>query len=379
MENNIRFRNHISIILENSGRAIWTLVFVFIGSFIGDLDEMGENGESILSGVGILLAVIAVFVLIAILWQIFVWSKTYISVQDNTIVIERNTLNRKKNAIGIKNISNVNLEQNLFEMAIGTCKVKLDTNSLSTADTTDVKIIIKKEEAKAFQAMIVEKLRATTEKGKTGYSGSEGVQEPISQMQQKSRESKEFYVMQDSKITASVKEILQHGLFSTNILSVVILIGVIAGIVGVIGEVLAEGMTGDIVSMVLSMMIAVWFIAGLIWSVLKGYIKYMDFEIQRQGDKVLLSYGILKKVTYSIPVDKINAIKCSQSIQARIAGRYMVEIVNVGMGDDESEKSSFFLPYDKADHCNGSSVPYSEEIGEILIERGVLYMKRGNM
>lgn len=152
------------------------------------------------------------------------------------------------------------------------------------------------------------------------------------------------------KITASVKEIIQHGLFSTNIFSVVILIGVIIGTAVMLSELLEDGLTGNIVSVFTSMFMAVWLVAGLALSILKGYIKYMDFEIQRQGDKVLLNYGILKRVTYSIPVDKINAIKCSQGMFARIAGRYMVEIINVGMGDDDNEKQSFFLPYDKKDN-----------------------------
>ena len=59
-------------------------------------------------------------------------------------MIERNTWNKKKNTIGLKNISNVNTEQNLLEMLLGTCKVKLDTNSMSTSDKTDVKIIFEK-------------------------------------------------------------------------------------------------------------------------------------------------------------------------------------------------------------------------------------------
>ena len=70
-----------------------------------------------------MLACGAVLLLLAIgaAWQLIVWSKTYISIYDNTIVIERNTLNRKKDTIGIKNISNVNMERNLFEM-LGTDK-----------------------------------------------------------------------------------------------------------------------------------------------------------------------------------------------------------------------------------------------------------------
>mgnify|MGYP000034238020 FL=1 len=70
-------------------------------------------------------------------------------------MIERNTWNKKKNTIGLKNISNVNTEQNLLEMLLGTCKVKLDTNSMSTSDKTDVKIILKKAEAEQFRLYVM--------------------------------------------------------------------------------------------------------------------------------------------------------------------------------------------------------------------------------
>ena len=62
-----------------------------------------------------------------------------------------------------------------------------------------------------------------------------------------------------------------------------------------------------------------------------------------------ISYGLIKKVSYTIPVDKINAVKLVQSPQARLTGRYMAELVNVGLGDDVKEEQSFFLLYDKKD------------------------------
>ena len=146
MENKIRFRNHISIVAERMGSIFLFLFFALMGGFAQNLKTIAKKdirldadfAEVLLPMLGVL-AVIGLI----IVWQVVVWSKTYISIAENTIVIERNTLNRRKNTIGIKNISNVNIEQNLFEMLMGTCKVKLDTNSLSTADKTDVKIVLK--------------------------------------------------------------------------------------------------------------------------------------------------------------------------------------------------------------------------------------------
>ena len=69
-----------------------------------------------------------------ILFSIFVFSKKD---SNNT----ENTINKKINTFGIKNIANINIEQNIFERIISTCKVKIDTDSRSTADETDIEIV----------------------------------------------------------------------------------------------------------------------------------------------------------------------------------------------------------------------------------------------
>ncbi|MFR3391756.1 MAG: PH domain-containing protein [[Clostridium] scindens] len=73
-----------------------------------------------------------------------------------------------------------------------------------------------------------------------------------------------------------------------------------------------------------------------LWDIIKGFVKYYDFKVKRIEDRLYIRYGFLKKVNYTIPVDKINALKLTQSLLGRMSHRYMAEIVNVGMGDDEA-------------------------------------------
>ena len=137
MENNIRFRNHASVILENSLKTICTVIFIFLINLVSEIGESGIQIKDIL--LLIVVSIVGIGLVIGI--HAIIWSRTYITVEENTLIIERNTFNKKRNTIGLKTISNVNLEQNLLEMVLGTCKVKLDTNSLSTADQTDVNIV----------------------------------------------------------------------------------------------------------------------------------------------------------------------------------------------------------------------------------------------
>jgi len=151
MENNIRFRNHPSIILETSMRTVIAVLAVFVFNLISEMGDEGIRSADIVLLLGIFVGVL-VFMLG---YQTILWAKTYITIEENTLIIERNTLNKKRNTIGLKTVSNVNLEQNILEMLLGTCKVKLDTNSLSTADQTDVNIVLKKKEAENFRALVL--------------------------------------------------------------------------------------------------------------------------------------------------------------------------------------------------------------------------------
>lgn len=317
MENKNRFRNHASVILEKSLKPIGTLIAVLFLNLLSDITE----GEMEQSESWIIIAVLVGLVVVVLGYQTILWAKTYIFIEENTLVVERNTLNKKRNTIGLKVISNVNLEQNILEMILGTCKVKLDTNSLSTADETDVHIVLKKADAEKFRALVLAKEETT---------------EVVSEQQET-----------DTSITGMVGDVILHGLFSTRITLVILLIGIVGLQIWTIMTIGTEELGETIVEIGISLAATFYTAAGIMWNIVKEFIKYINFRIERKEDKVFLSYGLFKKVAYSVPVDKINGIRLTQTPIARMAKYYMVEIINVGMDDNENEASTFFLPYSK--------------------------------
>ena len=111
MEENKRFRNHFSIVFERLGAGFLAFTMIFLyegGELLGEIGTVLSNLDNFKEELfAILLAILGLIVLFAIVLglQIFRWAKTYISIQEQAIVIEVNTLKRKKNTIGIKNIS----------------------------------------------------------------------------------------------------------------------------------------------------------------------------------------------------------------------------------------------------------------------------------
>lgn len=352
MEENKKFRNHFSIVFERLGAGFVAFAMIFlyegaellgdIGTFLKDIDNLKEELFVIL------VIIAAIFTLFAIVLgiQIFRWSKTYISIQEQAIVIEVNTLKRKKNTIGIKNISNINLEQNLFEMLMGTYKVKMDTNSMSTADATDVKIVLKKKQAQEFRAQILGMIAKTEHR----YADNK---DTVNRKYPENAEIEIYIEEQGSAKGAGFEQMLIQGIFSMKLISIPLVILSIGGVVFTITEALEAGKTAEGILGVLSSVFVIGlFGVSMFWDIVKGFIQYYGFRIYRLGDRLHIRYGILKKVSYTIPVDKINAVKLVQSPQARMTGRYMAELVNVGMGDDENEAQSFFLLYDKKEKIN---------------------------
>ena len=65
-----------------------------------------------------------------------------------------------------------------------------------------------------------------------------------------------------------------------------------------------------------------------------NYLKIAGFSTKRTDDKLYIKYGIIKQVDYYIPVERINSLIIKQTFIARVFHKYMVEIINIGMGDE---------------------------------------------
>ena len=83
------------------------------------------------------------------------WWKTTITIKDQVVTVERKTMFHKKNSIAVHTISNINLQQNLFERIVRTYTIKFDTSSMSTADSTDVKIILGEKDANRVKELVM--------------------------------------------------------------------------------------------------------------------------------------------------------------------------------------------------------------------------------
>lgn len=347
-----KFRCHFSIVFENLGASFWVMA-VAVFTQLDNVDELITNMQNDFKIVLIVLAVIVGILTIIFLYCVNMWRKTWISIEEDAIVIERKTMFKVKNTIGIQNISNINLEQNILERIIGTYKIKMDTNSKTTADKTDVRIVLSKEMAMKFKEEVMLRMNGnhtetleSTETGKIEYD-----------------------------VTYSPKEIFLHCCYTAGVFAVLMLITMIIGtIVGLrsirTGAVLVDGLMkafGGFVALVL--------IAGsVIQSLVKDFFVYYGFGAKRKGNKIYIHHGLFKTREYALSVDKINAIQIVSPTVSRILGRQYVKVICVGVGDEKNENSMILLSETKED----MKEKLEKLLPEFLIEEPKLVRREKN-
>lgn len=320
----IKKRNHFTYIFEETWKGLIVLIFFFLGNgdIINDVSKLIEEGDTF-AGICIILGILALL-LFFFGFYLFRWMKTTFTVKDGVLTIERNTINKKREDIAINTISNINLNQNIFEMVCGTYRLQIDTSSRSTANKTDVKIILKKDDAGYVKNLIMSMLN------EVNNNDNEAIGDIDIENANKITEIEEENLY-DYKY--SPQEIIRNCALNTSILLVLVMIGmftssVISIVIAIKGS--RTGAVTSLASIVIQIVMACSFISALV----KGWFNDFDFCAGRRGDKIYVMHGLFNKRRYAVPVSKINAVRMDMTFISRCFGYYSVKVINVG-GESE--------------------------------------------
>lgn len=328
-----KFRCHPSIVVEKTSGVIAALFLIFIRSLddIKYIVREGFSTKNLLIG-GIVVGVL-IFILI---YNIILWSKTLISIEENTIVIQKNTVNSKVNTFGIKNISNINLEQNIFERIIGTYKIKIDTDSLSTANSTDIEIVLSKNQAYDFKNRVIDIMNSEKLKN---------IQTDENDINNRQVENKVYVDDEniDYDIVYSVNDVLKHCFYNVS------LFGLISNLVLVGFVIFAFRNVDGGEDFVAVAILAVTSCFSILKIFAGDLFKYYNFSIKREEDKLYIRYGLFRIKKFTVPTNRINALNIKQSAISRIFKMYHSDIVTIGVGDDDTEGSQILLSSNKED------------------------------
>ena len=307
---------------------------------------MIANGDAfgqLLAGFGGLI----LLVIVIVAWNILRWWKTTLTIKGDILIYERRTLNRLSNNISMSKISNINLEQNLFEMIMGTYTLKIDTSSLTTADNTELEFVLKKEQAYWVKNYIIE----MTHREDKLDSGSQAIQNSTMESMEASQEKKKAvrnrngYMMDEEDmpfdVEYSVGAVIKNGLVTIRMFQLIVGFGALISVMASLEEVFFAA--ADINAALGAMVVFVIVIIGAIISLIKRMQQDYHFRARREADKIFVSCGLFKKRNYAVPVNKINAIVLDYTFIGRLCGQAYVKVINVGGENDDVDGMKFLL------------------------------------
>ena len=153
----MKTRMHPSIILEkliSSFVFILLIAYYIISQMIGELntENIQNTASTLLSfGLGIyMIGTIIIIVLLLIFTIIFLisWKNTYLSFDNDSLIIERGKLFKRVTTIHLADIATINIKRNILEKILGTSNLKIDLNT--NEETYNGKLVFKNEKTKYF-------------------------------------------------------------------------------------------------------------------------------------------------------------------------------------------------------------------------------------
>lgn len=321
----IFLRNHITYIIEKA----WSVILVFavallsneeLWNVIVSMAKKEKLDENMQMYFWVVIAVLVFFLILAV-WFLNRWYHTTMTVKDGSVTYRQILLTKKSNTMSVKQISNVNIEQNIFEMIFGTCKLRLDTDSLSTADSTDMEMILKKKKAEQVKRLLL------------AMKEGEDVQDVPEEAD-------------DYDIVYTVPEMLINGLLSVSVKQFVLAVGLIITFAVTLKGMLENVARGDFegIGAGLVVLLTEFLTAySLVWAIFKKIFMDFRFRVKRKNNQIYVSCGLWKKKNYMVPINKINAVKIEYPVIARLFGRGFLRVLNVGGEGEEVDGMKLLL------------------------------------
>lgn len=315
---NKEFRCHPSIIIANSLKIMVVVFFAVFSALVElpDSETIYSEAESTQLGAMVTLGIVFAVMLIYFIVRFFAWRKTYISLTDENFVYDKRTVFfQKKINVKLSQISTVNLQKGILDRFFSTYTVKLDINSSATAEKNDFHLVFKEDFAKEFEQMILsfkEKTDTTEQNAKSDLY----------------KENEQEIIRFDTG------RILLHSLFMTPIWSTLVFGASLAGVTVPFME-----LSPVFYPVLFLLGLPVALIASFLAMLVRNVFLYHDFTLIKKDNELIISFGLITKRIYKLPLSKTNAVLVRQSFFGRIFGMYYAEIINVGMGNEEDKLS----------------------------------------
>ncbi len=257
--------------------------------------------------------------LVALIAQLIVYwlilRKHQFSEQDQSFLIEKGLFFKKKTDIPYKNIHTLSIKRGFFDLILGLSTLQFDTGTTSTF-YSEAHLVLDKDYAPVLKEFIEQR------------KSNEAVILPSPRSYQALENDKSTYFYEPKWSTLMIMGILKPGFlafaylltFATLIISSVI----------IYFDTETAALSIFLVSMLINGGIIVIF--G-IFLMLFHLIRFYHYRLTLDGDDITYQYGLLNKVQFKLPKQRINAVHVSQSLLYQWFHCYELNVSAIGIGD----------------------------------------------
>ncbi len=338
-----RRRCHPLHILEQVFYIALTMGLSMVVSFGGMELESADEVKSfvffcVIGAVG-LLAIITFFV-----W--LTWLNTWISAEDNTLIVESGILVKRRMTIPFSKINTIDMGRNLFQRLVGTCRLKINTGAIdvSAAQKAEMNLVFSLDDAEEFRSYIL--TRAAQDESELRQSGATNIidtaKEPHWVAKAKFSDFM-LYGLTSASVTKLLGWLVVAGCFIGEISTAVLVTMGEAAMP--YAEALWQSISGSgliMLALSLLLIVLVVFLVSNAISVAFAAIRFHGFRVAREGDNVVVRYGLFTQKNYTVQAENVHAVVIRQNLFQQIIGRCSVEMVSIGYGNEEKETNLLF-------------------------------------
>ncbi len=319
------------IFIKKLRRAVNVLLSILVIQFgmKADFTSFWLNGAIGLVFLGLLVA------------AVLTYRNFFFYATEDSFIIEKGVLSKERITVPFERIQTVNVNQNLIQRILGVVGLNIDTAG-SSAKELEI-AALPKAMAKQIQSFLMESKQAA-------------VDETIVEEEPNSTEKKERKAL----VRLTLKDLVKVGLTENHLRTAGILFALISGYFWQFQQYF-EGYTNEVIEnnsnmlnslITMQSFIALAFILGIgIFSIIQAILKFYGLRFYCDEEGVKLESGLLKRVSYQIPENKIQLIKWSTNPLRRLVG-FKTVVVKQASSVELNDKLSIMIPACNELHLN---------------------------
>lgn len=312
------------IFFKNLRMAINVFVSIFFIQFGLQVDLMSGFFWSITAGIGLVFLVISYFQ----------YRKFFFFVKDDNFVIEKGLVQKDRITIPFDRIQSVNISQNLIQQLLNVVGLKIDT---AGSKQKELEIAaLPKAYARELQKFLIDKKK-----------------EEIREDEEATRIEKEQLDEVKPLIALKPIDLFRIGFTENHLRTGLALVAVIYGYLWQYEEYLMKPFEPYIEEqadywlgqwlILLPIAIVLFFIVSVLLSLIQTFLRYfkLRFFVDRKG--VQFKAGLIRKIEYQIPVNKIQYLKWKSNPLRKLIGLRTL-VIKQASSDQAQDRQSISVP-----------------------------------